>query len=301
MEIQGRCIGARLPQLQVRGLPPCGVPVEGLSYKELATLHGIPLNTAKAEHLKPRVPGTMTSSDQNNRDPRRDEVIAGEYVLGVLSAEDRRKVEDRLRNDRVFAAMVNRWEENLSAINQELETVTPPARIYSALEHRLFDTSPGDARQSWSALMAVWNSLALWRSVAIAALAAGVTFLVAWSGILAPSSPKRLIAELTGKDNPIGLLAHYDESMGMLTISPGAAAQASAKSLELWLIQEGRPPVSLGVLPPSGEASLSVPPAMRSKLNRDTVLAVSVEPLGGSPTGTATGPVIATGKAQASR
>ncbi|MBD9374182.1 anti-sigma factor [Rhizobium sp. ARZ01] len=240
----------------------------------------------------------MTSSDQNSRDPRRDEVIAGEYVLGVLSAEDRRKVEDRLRSDRAFAAMVNRWEENLSAINQELETVTPPSRVYAAVEHRLFDAS--DARLSGSG-RGFWNSLALWRSVALASLAAIATLLVAWSELLAPSSPNRLIAELSGKDNPISLVAHYDEAKGVLTVTPMAAAQESAKSLELWLLQEGRPPASLGVLPQSGEGKLTVSPGMRSRLTRDAVLAVSVEPLGGSPTGAATGPVIASGRTQSVR
>ena len=81
----------------------------------------------------------MTTPDQNSRDPRRDEVIAGEYVLGVLSAEDRRKVEARLRNDRVFAAMVSRWEENLSTINHELETMPPSPRVYSVIEQRIFE------------------------------------------------------------------------------------------------------------------------------------------------------------------
>lgn len=242
----------------------------------------------------------MTSSDQNNRDPRRDEVIAGEYVLGVLSAEDRRKVEDRLRSDRAFAAMVNRWEENLSAINQELETVTPPARVYTAVERQLFDPRTLDAGMSVSG-GGIWNSLALWRSVALASLAAAATFLIAWSEVLAPSSPKRLIAELSGKDSPISLVAHYDEAKGMLTLTPAAATQEGAKSLELWLVQEGQPPVSLGVLPQSGEGTLSVPSAFRSKLTRNAVLAVSAEPPGGSPTGTTTGPVIATGKTLAFR
>ncbi|MDR6755116.1 anti-sigma-K factor RskA [Mycoplana sp. BE70] len=238
----------------------------------------------------------MTSSDQNNRDPRRDEVIAGEYVLGVLSAEDRRKVEDRLRSDRAFAAMVNRWEENLSAINQELETVTPPARVYAAVEHQLFDSSTGDAGMSVSGT--IWTSLVFWRSAAFASLAAVATFLIAWSGILTPSPAKRLVAELSGKDSPIALVAHYDEANGMLSLTPTATAQDGAKSLELWLVQEGRPPVSLGVLPQSGEGSLSIPSAMRSRLARDALLAVSVEPPGGSPTGAATGPIIASGKAQ---
>ena len=48
----------------------------------------------------------MTTQDPESGDSRRDQVIAGEYVLGVLSADDRRKVEARMVLDRAFAAMV---------------------------------------------------------------------------------------------------------------------------------------------------------------------------------------------------
>lgn len=46
-----------------------------------------------------------------------DEVLAGEYVLGVLSGENARQVEARLKNDPQFAAMVRRWQENLTDLD----------------------------------------------------------------------------------------------------------------------------------------------------------------------------------------
>ena len=93
----------------------------------------------------------MTPLDKDGRDPRRDEVIAGEYVLGVLSAEDRRKVETRLASDRQFAAMVNRWEENLSTFNDDYETIAAPQRVYAAVEQRIFETPRRDAMLSGTA------------------------------------------------------------------------------------------------------------------------------------------------------
>ena len=47
----------------------------------------------------------MTASGREMREPCCDEVIAGEYVLGVLPAETARQVEGRLKTDRQFAAM----------------------------------------------------------------------------------------------------------------------------------------------------------------------------------------------------
>ncbi len=236
----------------------------------------------------------MTSPDQNSRDPRRDEVIAGEYVLGVLSAEDRRKVEARLRNDRVFAAMVSRWEENLSTINHELETMPPSPRVYSVIEQRIFEPSTRQARPQRS----LWASLPFWRGAALAMTALSVVLVALGPEIFrsAPPAPEQ-IAELEGTGSPMGLVAHFDAAKGMLMMTPVAAKQESAKSLELWLVEDGKAPVSLGVLPQSGEGMIRVPDSMRPRL-KGAVLAVSVEPLGGSPTGVATGPVIASGRAR---
>lgn len=242
----------------------------------------------------------MTASDKEMRDPRRDEVIAGEYVLGVLSAEDRRKVEARLAQDRQFAAMVNRWEENLSTFNDDYEALQPPPRAYSAIEQRILGTAPPDAAFSGKVAGGFWNSLALWRSLALASLVTSIGLALSMSALTTPRpmSGGRLVADLAGENAAINLVARYDEANGALRITPVAAGKEKEKSLELWLVEEGKSPVSLGVLPQTGEGELAVPAVMRSRLVQGAVLAVSVEPFGGSPTGSATGPVIASGAAR---
>jgi len=242
----------------------------------------------------------MTASDKEMRDPRRDEVIAGEYVLGVLSAEDRRKVEARLAKDRQFAAMVNRWEENLSTFNDDYEALQPPPRAYSAIEQRILGTAPPDAAFSGKVAGGFWNSLALWRSLALASLVTSVGLALSMSTLMAPRpmSSGRLVADLAGENAAINLVARYDEANGALRVTPVAAGKQKEKSLELWLVEEGKSPISLGVLPQTGEGELAVPAVMRGRLVQGAVLAVSVEPFGGSPTGSATGPVIASGAAR---
>ncbi|WP_313526462.1 anti-sigma factor domain-containing protein [Shinella sp.] len=242
----------------------------------------------------------MTASDKEMRDPRRDEVIAGEYVLGVLSAEDRRKVEARLAQDRQFAAMVNRWEENLSTFNDDYEALQPPPRAYSAIEQRILGAAPPDAAFSGKVAGGFWNSLALWRSLALASLVTSIGLALSMSALMTPRpmSGGRLVADLAGENAAINLVARYDEANGALRITPVAAGKEKEKSLELWLVEEGKSPVSLGVLPQTGEGEMAVPAVMRSRLVQGAVLAVSVEPFGGSPTGSATGPVIASGAAR---
>ena len=212
----------------------------------------------------------MTTQDPESGDSRRDQVIAGEYVLGVLSADDRRKVEARMVLDRAFAAMVKHWESNLSTFDESYEPLPPSPQVFT-----------------------------FWRILTLASVAGLVTIATFASGILEPVSERRrpLVAELAGEGNAaINLLAQYDAATGALTVTPVAARQAEAKSLEVWLIEGDNPAKSLGVLPQTGEGEIVIAPELRAKVGEGVTLALSVEPLGGSPTGRATGPVVAAGK-----
>jgi len=74
------------------------------------------------------------------------------------------------------------------------------------------------------------------------------------------------------------------------TIAPIPAAN----SYELWMLPEGRAPVSLGLLPGTGNAALPLDAEALAVLAQTMTLAVSLEPAGGSPTGAPTGPVLFT-------
>ena len=61
------------------------------------------------------------------------------------------------------------------------------------------------------------------------------------------------------------------------------------------MIEGKNPPVSMGVVPVGATISVVVTPELRAKLAQGAVLAISLEPSGGSPTGQPTGPVVAAG------
>ena len=232
----------------------------------------------------------MSTPDQSKGDRSRDEVLAGEYVLGVLSGIERQKVDARLRHDRQFAAMVKRWEENLTQFNDDYAEVAAPDQLLSKIEDRLF-ASPAAVKGS------LWNSLALWRGLSFASIAAlGLVFGVDYAEQIRPKPDAALTADLAGKDQAIALHARYDGTSGRLAVTPVASGGAEEKSLELWLVEGEQAPISLGVLPQTGQGELDVPEALRARLTQGVVLAVSLEPFGGSPTGKATGPVVALGE-----
>lgn len=82
----------------------------------------------------------------------------------------------------------------------------------------------------------------------------------------------------------------------MIAVVPAAYRSDPTRVPELWLIPSGGKPLSLGVLPADGLAQIAIPPAFADQTRRDAIVAVSLEPPGGSPTGQPTGPVIGSGK-----
>lgn len=241
----------------------------------------------------------MTKTEEGEGDRSRDELLAGEYVLGVLSHAARVEVEERVIQDRRFAAIVARWQENLSDFDDEYPEEAPPPQVFSRIEDRLFSgktfAEELAVRRHW------WNSLLLWRGLTAASLAVLITYVSLQTGWIGASAPPRmLVAQMNGGDGaPLGLLARYDSGNGRLQLIPVAAGASEDRSLQLWLVPDGGDaPVSLGILPQAGEGVVDIPADLRQRLMNGVTFAVSVEPLGGSPTGQPTGPVIASGKAQ---
>lgn len=227
-------------------------------------------------------------------DRSRDEIISGEYVLGILSEEDRRRVEARIASDPKFARQVRRWQTNLADFNDDYRDTRPSPELYNKIEARLFGVNA--AYPPASPLQALWSSVPLWRGLTVAALVLAAGIGVADRTTLFAPRPasKPLVAELTGMDSPISLIATYDFSSGHLSVTPAALKQEQPKSLEVWLYEDGKSPESLGVLPDNGD--IRIPAAMRRDFAEGKTIAITVEPLGGAPDGKPTGPVIALGK-----
>ena len=227
-------------------------------------------------------------------DRSRDEIVSGEYVLGVLSAEDRRRVEARIAVDRRFAQQVRRWQTNLSGFNEDYEDARPPVALYNRIERRIFgemETRPGGI------LAGLWSSVGLWRGLTVASLvlAGGMVWMES-PRLAPPSTEKPLVAELSGDSAALNLVATFDVSSGRLSVIPVALKQDQPKSLELWLIDGDKAPQSLGILPDNGNGEIIITDQMRKSFTEGKTIAISVEPYGGSPGGAPTGPVVAAGK-----
>ncbi|MCF1710116.1 anti-sigma factor [Tabrizicola sp. J26] len=216
-------------------------------------------------------------SDRDLPPPDDDpDALAAEYVLGLLDPAGRAAAEARIRIDAGFAALVDQWTERLAPLNAGFAPVPPPD-LLPRIEARLFPALP---RRRWAG----WRFLA---GVVTAAMV-GLAILV-FSGPPAPPGPI-LTAELRAETQPLLFEARYDGSAGTVTLTRRSGAGAEAgRDYELWSIGADGIPASLGLL--RGEEITLPAPA----LGPGMVLAVSLEPAGGSTTGQPTGPVLVTG------
>lgn len=222
-----------------------------------------------------------------------DDMLAAEYVLGVLPADERQAAASRLAADRGFAALVDRWEAHLSPMNGSYEEVEAPAGLKAALDRRLFASTAMEPRGAVRG--GLWASLAFWRGLSAAALAALAVY--AAVPFLAPRAPapQPLVASLQAKDSDVEYVALFDKARHQVALSHMSGERAADRDFELWMIEGGHAPVSMGVIPAGSTIRIELSREAQAKLAAGAVLAISLEPQGGSPTGQPTGPVVAAG------
>jgi anti-sigma-K factor RskA len=235
----------------------------------------------------------MTLAQDNGPEHGGDDLLAAEYVLGVLPADERQIASRRIDADTDFARLVDSWEVHLSPMAAAYPEIDPPASVKAAIDRRLFASSAAMRTQSRGGL---WSSLGFWRGLAAASIAALALYIaVPYFNPPAEQPQARLVASLAADGSDVRYLAVYDAAHHEVGLSHVSGERASGKDFELWMIEGKNPPVSMGVIPVGSTTHIVVSPDAQRKLAQGAVLAVSLEPTGGSPTGQPTGPVVAAG------
>lgn len=224
-------------------------------------------------------------------EPTDDDTMAGEYVLGVLEADEMAAVRARARDNATLRAAIARWETQLAPLAAMVAPAKPPTALWDRLAAATAvvpmndeavrptaanENAPGARRRLWPWQLSTAASLAL---------AAGL-------GAFAVLRPQPGIVRIAALA-PIGAhppafvaQARADGRVTLAAISPDAVP--AGRELELWVLPPGATKVaSVGLLRAAGQGfDLGPPPAT------GTQFFVSLEQTGGSTTGQPGGPVL---------
>ncbi len=214
------------------------------------------------------------------------DVAAAELALGVLDGAERAAALRRQLAEPAFARDVDYWRARFAALFSLIPEVEPAAR----LEHRVFERldRPTNTRPG------LWRPFAIASSLAAASLLGVV--LVRPDPIAPPAiiQPATMVAALMIEGQKEPRLAVYDAANGQVRM-PGPMPIPEGRSAQLWAIVGDQAPHPLGLFHQAA-GGVMADAASPTPMAEGTTLAISIEPLGGSPTGLPTGPVVASGK-----
>lgn len=221
----------------------------------------------------------------------RHALLIAEYALGVLSAEERLQVEELVRQVPVHQAQLAAWQRHFADWLDEFPVVEPPAHVWHGIQQKLFPTE-----QPALEPIRRWNDPRLWRWTTGLALAAA--FLLAVLMLMRPVqvATPALLARLEQSNGSLAFSVTLQGNGRQLLFVPAGKPDWPDRSAEAWIITTDGKPHSLGLLDDATAVTLTVPTGLAPALTPGAVLAVSLEPRTGSPTGSPTGPVIAQGK-----
>jgi anti-sigma-K factor RskA len=223
------------------------------------------------------------------------DLLVGEYVLGTLEAEERRKLEEIAEREPMVGAAVMVWERRLAPLHELIVPVAPPEGLWEKIAERLDETKqvererdPGffevyrELRRSHRAdsAMNLVARLRRWRSVAIVSIALGavaIAYLV--TKLIEPHTVELppLVSVLRSDALTPPFIVAIDPDTRTLTVRSVPANNPDDRSYAFWLIRENSTPLPLGRLRGTG----TLKPEALSKFDRaalrGSALAVSVE------------------------
>ena len=227
-------------------------------------------------------------------------------LLGTLEGADldRARALEGAADD--FRRAVARWRTHFFALDDTAAALSPPPALWDKIEAQITGSpqladlrKPSKpegilARLSRSGL---WGSLTFWRPAALTAGFASLMFAV---GLIiqlqrGPEPPIHVAVLTTGQGKPAAVVNVYAD--GTTEFVPLEAVQApEGQVIEIWTLQNPQQgPTSIGKLSSARRIRLNLENLRKPEANH--LFELTLEPLGGSPTGKPTGPVLMKGLA----
>jgi anti-sigma-K factor RskA len=222
-------------------------------------------------------------------------VLAGEYVLGVLDAEQMARVENELRTDKELRAAVAEWRQRFGELDELAPHLAPQADLWTRIEHSIAEPVAAPPRTRST----LWHSLVFWRGTAFTTAIAALVLAI---GLVAQTQRPQpvVIAVLEAQDSTPGAIveAYADGSIRLVPLTDIPVPQGRA--LQVWTLWDRTTgPVPLGLMDGAHQAVFTRDGQPRPQPQQ--LYEISLEPAAGSPTGKPTGPILFKGTAATPR
>lgn len=238
----------------------------------------------------------MSTTPGNSKNFEDIDALAGEYVLGTLSAAARASVNERMRDEPALRDAVQAWEARLLPLTALAPPAEPSPALWSRIERSLGPVMGARARPaSPSAFSNWWNNLNLWRGLAAGGFAAAALMVAVMVTRPLPT-PQYMVVLVAPQDKAPGWVIQTSASRQLSLVPLGTFEVPPQKTLQFWTkADQWRGPVSLGLVK-QGQA-LRIPIDKLPPLEPNQLFELTLEPENGSPIDRPTGPIQFIGRA----
>ena len=247
--------------------------------------------------------------------------LAAAHALGTLRGGARRRFESLSRENPGIRSRALLWQETFAAFTEIQPAMLPNPQVWQRIENLLpplrKPQPEGQTAVKGAAdmLQDLRRALGLWRGLAIGGGLAAVVAVVVGVRLdqqlgqrgnelaqarqegaqltaqMAAQARIEYVAVLQDDKQAGSVLVTFDPAKRALTLKRVGNYQMDAdKSLELWALPPGQAPRSLGLM---GQGAVAKLTAAEGEVAPSPMLAITLEPKGGAPTGGGpTGPVV---------
>jgi anti-sigma-K factor RskA len=241
------------------------------------------------------------AEEQPNEDINDIDGLAGQYVLGTLSATARAAVEVRMRNgEPALREAVRAWEARLQPLTALAEPADPSPSLWTRIERSVDGLAKASKASKAQAAGAVgwWDNLKLWRGLAAGGFATAALLLaVVVTRVAAPPATQYMVVLVAPENKSPGWVIQANSSRQLNLVPLGTFEVPPQKTLQFWTkADQWRGPVSLGLVKQQGQ-TLRIPIDKLPPLEPNQLFELTLEPENGSPIDRPTGPIQFIGRA----
>ena len=210
------------------------------------------------------------------------DVLAFEFVTGVLRGAERRVFERLLQSNDTLADQVRFWEEQLMQLSDENEARKPDSSVWINIQAQL--NAPTVHSEPVQASKFIWPRWFMWAMPSLAVMVLAFSFFL-FAPLKNPSGPNAdYVAVLTDPQGAARLTVLTATSGKQLWLKWDSLKIAPDKNLQLWAVSKSDKQIRpLGVFTQTDIAQLELTTANWRLIKDAESLLLTEEEVGGSP------------------